>query len=138
MALPIRWTEGFRSGERGAVIIEFAMVAPVLIMLVLGVVQVALLLSQQQGLTAAAREGARTASFPSSTRADIDAAVADAYATTVGSPPTIVVTPDIDQPCLGRQGQSVQVDLSLTATLDIPFAAGRTVALHSAGTFRCE
>lgn len=114
------------------------MISPVLIMLVLGLVQIGLLLSQQQSLNAAAREGARTASFPGSSQTDIETAVANAYSTSFGPSPAVTVTPDVTQPCLNRQGLEVTVDVALTASLDIPFLAGQTVQLDSAGVFRCE
>ncbi len=127
-----------RTDEKGAVIIEFAFVAPLLIMLTLGVVQISFLLLQQQTLQAAAREGARTASFPSSTSVDIQLAINRALSAGGESNPTIIISPGGDEPCDGRRGEPVKVELQTTAELDIPFLAGQTVSLSGAGTFRCE
>lgn len=129
-----------RNRERGAVIIEFAMLTPVLLMVTLGIFQVSLLLFQQQALHSAAREGARIASLPTSTVADIESAANDAtVGVTFATAPTITLTPDNGTPpCEGRATLPVTVDMATTARLDIPFVAGRTVTLTSSATFRCE
>jgi Flp pilus assembly protein TadG len=46
--------------ERGAVAVEFALLLPILVALLLGVIEFSLALNAQQTLTNAAREGART------------------------------------------------------------------------------
>ncbi|NIH65555.1 Flp pilus assembly protein TadG, partial [Modestobacter marinus] len=46
--------------ERGAAIVEFALVLPVLLVLLLGIVEYSLAFNAQATLSAAAREGART------------------------------------------------------------------------------
>ncbi|SOE02941.1 TadE/TadG family type IV pilus assembly protein [Blastococcus haudaquaticus] len=46
-------------GERGAAAVEFALVAPVLILLVLGIIEFSKVYNSQSTLSAAAREGAR-------------------------------------------------------------------------------
>ena len=45
--------------ERGAAVIEFAIVLPILILLVFGIVQFSIVYNRVQGLHAAAREAAR-------------------------------------------------------------------------------
>lgn len=125
--------------ERGAVLIEFATLMPLLMIMTMGIFQTGLILFQQQALHSAAREGAREAAFPDSTAAEIKQAANDAMVgASFGTTPTIVITPAVDQPCVGRSGEAVTVQLSATATLDIPFLAGQTVNLSSAATFRCE
>lgn len=49
-----------RRGERGAAAVEFALVLPVLILLVLGVIEFSRVYNVQISLSNAAREGART------------------------------------------------------------------------------
>lgn len=62
--------------HRGATAVEFALVAPVVILVVFGAVVLAGLFMTQNTLTAAAREGGRVASLPSVTsQATIVAAV---------------------------------------------------------------
>jgi hypothetical protein len=59
-----------REGRSGAALVEFAIVAPVIFLLVLGLIQFAGLLMNQNVLTAAVREGGRTASLPTCVSAD--------------------------------------------------------------------
>ena len=47
-------------GERGAAIVEFALVVPVLLVLLLGIMEYSKAFNAQSSLAAAAREGART------------------------------------------------------------------------------
>lgn len=48
-----------RNGERGSAIIEFALLLPILLLVLLAVVQVGVLASDQLVITQAARAGAR-------------------------------------------------------------------------------
>lgn len=56
-----RWF--LRAGERGSAVVDFVLVTPLLVLVALGVVQVALVLHVRATLTAAAAEGARAASL---------------------------------------------------------------------------
>jgi Flp pilus assembly protein TadG len=87
--------------ERGAELIEFALVFPLLLLLVLGMVDFGFLFQRYEVLTNAAREGARLGVLPTYTNADICARVYSyiqgsglAVAGTCPSPtnPTIVPT----------------------------------------------
>ena len=53
-----------RNGERGAELIEFALVFPLLMMVVLGCVDFAFVFHHNEVITNAAREGARVGSLP--------------------------------------------------------------------------
>ncbi|MDH3294737.1 MAG: pilus assembly protein [Acidimicrobiia bacterium] len=136
-------TPQHRSSERGAAIVEFALVAPILIMIMMGVVQLGLLLHQQQGIHAAAREGARQGSFPGATETEIEAAVATALnEINLASAPVVTITPvnpsgiPCDETVPGAD--SVTVNVQVAAALDIPFLAGQNVDLTGEGTFKCE
>src|SRR5487761_1588895 len=50
-------------GQDGAAAVEFAIVLPVLVLLLFGVIQFGLAYNRQQGLNAAVREGSRLASI---------------------------------------------------------------------------
>ena len=52
-----------RPGDRGSAVVEFALVAPLLLLLALAVIQVAFALHVRATLTAAASEGARAAAL---------------------------------------------------------------------------
>ncbi len=85
---------GLIRSERGAELIEMAIVTPILLLLVMGIVDFGFLFQRFVVLTNAAVEGARVASMPGYTAADAQARV-QAYATNGGVPGavTAVVTP---------------------------------------------
>ena len=67
-----RLLAGFRSDSRGAAIIEFAFVAPVLILFLIGIARFGILFMANAGLRSAVQEGARCATiFPRPTDAQI-------------------------------------------------------------------
>ena len=51
-----------RKNEKGQTLVEFAIVLPILLLLVMGIIQFGIIFSAQIALTNAAREGARAAS----------------------------------------------------------------------------
>src|SRR5215831_8178385 len=73
--------------QRGAELIEFALVLPLLLLLVLGIVDFGFLFQRMEVITNAAREGARIAVLPSYTNADVQARVCN-YLTSGGVPTT--------------------------------------------------
>lgn len=108
--------------ERGAAVVEFVLVMVLLVPLVLGIAQVALVLHVRNTLAAAASEGARASSplgaTPSDgadrTRSMIRAALDDRYAsdvtsswTTMDGLPGAVVEVHAAVPALGLFGPSV-------------------------------
>ncbi len=64
-----------RAGERGSELVEFALVFPLLLLVVLAIVDFGFLFQRYEVLTNAAREGARVAVLPGYTTADIQARV---------------------------------------------------------------
>lgn len=71
--------------ERGAELIEFALIFPLLLLVMLGIVDFGFLFQRYEVLTNATREGARLASLPSYGEADVKRRVCD-YLTTGGVP----------------------------------------------------
>ena len=68
-------------GERGASLLEFALVLPLIVMLVLGLVSSGVAYNEKITLTHASREAARfAATYPVSNAADLDAWLADVEA----------------------------------------------------------
>jgi Flp pilus assembly protein TadG len=125
--------------ERGAAAVEFALVLPLLILLIFGVVEFSITYNRQQALHAAAREGARTASLPSSTQTNIHDAVTNALTgVNFTSTPSISTSPAATQPCSGRSGQTVTVTVQASTNLDIPLWGNDVVTLTGRGEFRCE
>jgi Flp pilus assembly protein TadG len=64
-------------GRRAAAAVEFALVAPLLVMLILGMVELGRMLMVQQILTNSAREGARKAVLPGVTQSQVEAVMDD-------------------------------------------------------------
>ena len=93
--------------ERGAELIEFALVFPLLLLVILGIVDFGFLFQRMEVVTNAAREGARVAVLPGYANADAEARVTD-YIEAGGLPTAwqlgpVVVT-DVTIPCRQRFG----------------------------------
>jgi len=113
--------------EHGAAVVDFVLVSLVLVPLVLGLVQVALVLHVRNTLTAAATEGARYAATVdrqpqdgvARTRAQITGAIADRFAgdvsaadVVVGGVPTVEVRVRATVPPLGLWGPGVELEVT--------------------------
>jgi Flp pilus assembly protein TadG len=87
--------------ERGAELIEFALVFPVLLLVVLGIVDFGFVFQRMEVVTNAAREGARIAVLPGYAVADVKARVTN-YVQTGGLPTTaanpVVAVTDVSIP----------------------------------------
>jgi Flp pilus assembly protein TadG len=102
-----------RVSRRGAAATEFAIVAPVFLLLVIGILELGRALMVQQVLINASRVGVRQAITLGATTAEVQAAVED-YAASVAVPGVSVnVTPD---PATASAGDSIQV------TTSVPFS----------------
>jgi Flp pilus assembly protein TadG len=71
------WISRFRSRDDGAQLVEFALLAPLLLLLVLGIVEFGWLFSQNNDVRHGAREGARAAAVSLGGNATIRAAACD-------------------------------------------------------------
>jgi Flp pilus assembly protein TadG len=116
-----------RRGDRGAAVVDFVLVLVVLVPLVLGIFQVALVLHVRNTLTAAASEGARYAATLDRpveagalrTREQISGALAEQFAgqvtarsTTVAGAPGVEVDVSAEVPPLGIWGPAVRLRVS--------------------------
>ena len=112
--------------ERGAAVVDFVLVTVVLVPLVLGIAQLALVLHVRNTLTAAASEGARLAATVDHgpgdgvalTRARVAGALAGGYAddvvgseTSVDGYPGVVVRVRAEVPALGLFGPAVSLQV---------------------------
>ena len=79
--------------RRGVAAVEFAIVAPMLVMLVFGIIEVGRLMVVQQVLTNASREGARQAVVHRSTGTDVESVVTNHLKNGSVSHATVTVTP---------------------------------------------
>lgn len=138
--------------ERGVAAVEFALIAPVLFMLIFGIISFGLAWSQKNVFVGAAREGARYAAVmcqPNTSGSTIcttdlvkaritDAAVGypvdlnnGSFSVTVGDPPTSGVD------CTTASGQPVTVSWTQPIQLDVPFIPiNLNVPIEA--VFRCE
>jgi Flp pilus assembly protein TadG len=134
--------------------LEFALVAPLLIILVFGVISFGIIFGQQLALGNAAREAARSGVVEGRTCAQVASAAHDA-ANTIGmsganvtvsvkrgaskAAATDVCASVTANPCKGSvAGDSLYVELGFTAKVMIPLVVTEDVSLESDGVFRCE
>jgi Flp pilus assembly protein TadG len=91
MTARARWTRVWRC-ERGAELVEFALIFPTLLLVMLGIMDFGFLFQRYEVVTNAAREGARIAILPGYQNADVQARV-NAYLTAAGvtGPATVTV-----------------------------------------------
>lgn len=125
------------SSEQGASLAEFALVLPVLLMILFGIIEFGLVFSRSQAVEAAAREGGRLASLSSTTTADVSSRVdATLGGITFNSAPAVSVIPTGG--CADREGESVTVIVSVLHRIAIPFVFDSDVTLTGQAVFRCE
>jgi Flp pilus assembly protein TadG len=137
-AIRVRRTSQGHS-ERGAAAVEFALVLPLLILLVFGIVQFAIAYNRVQGLHASAREGARIASLPQTTQSEITARITSSLSgVPLDGPPSINVSPSTTRPCHNRSGETVTVTVQAVTNLDIPLWGAVSKTVTGKGEFRCE
>lgn len=115
---------------------EFALVLPILLAVLFGIVEFGIAFNRAQAVEAAAREGARLASISTTTDADVEARVTDTLA---GMPldgvPMVSVSP---APCLGRPGEEVTVEVTVAQNVEIPLVNSWLIFLNGEAVFRCE
>ena len=144
--MPARYISRLRRRDsRGSAAVEFALVLPVVLLLVLGIVDFGRMLNAQITVSAAAREGARWAAL----RLDTTTGVTVASRVTTASPglapaPTTAVLSSC--PATPAAGQNASVTVSATYTLLTPlrtisglFGGGLpgSVTLTGRGVMRC-
>jgi Flp pilus assembly protein TadG len=115
-------------------VVEFAVVAPVLLLLVLGIVEFGRLMMVQQILTNASREGARRAILEQSTAEQVETLVNDYLAGTSISGAAVEILPtDLDKVEFGdRVTVKVSVRYDQVSWLPSPwFLSGKTITAQS-------
>lgn len=118
------------TAERGSAVVEFALVLPLVLVLLLGIVEVAVVARSEIQLVHAAREGAReAAASPDTSRsaAAVRAALGDA-----GRRARVSVT----RPA--NIGERATVRVSLRHTVAAPFFGGFSLDLQAHSTMRVE
>jgi Flp pilus assembly protein TadG len=100
--------------RRGAAVVEFAIVAPVLLLLLLGMIECGRMIMVQQSITTAAREGARTAIVEGTSASSATASVQSFLSGTGIRGATVTVGPN-------KTG-SVPHGQPITVTVSVPFS----------------
>ena len=117
---------------------EFAMVLPLLLILIFGLIEFGIAFNRAQAVEAAAREGGRLASLSTTTSEQIKIRVDEALDGIPKDYPVDVVT---GFSCFGRQGEEVHVTVTLRHNINIPLIPSlspKTITLQSKAVFRCE
>lgn len=121
--------------ERGAVVVEFALVLPLLVLFVFGIVEFGRAYNARLELTSAVREGARTAAIGGT---GVDAAtIAERTRKAAPGLPAgqITVTSTL---CAGTPvPPNAEVSASYPFRYDIPLLGSRTANLTATGVMRC-
>lgn len=128
---PRRAARAERSDD-GAVMVEFALVVPVLLMLLVGIIQFGQAYNTQLALQASAREGARAAALGQSP-AEVTTRVEEAAA------PHDDIAIDLTEAVCPADGDGqAKVSVSKTFTFGIPFVPELgEVDLSASGVMRC-
>ncbi len=143
-----------RLRERGASAVEFAILVPVLVMIVFGIVYFSIYFNAAQGTQAAAREGARLASLRGTSANAACLAARDALAgvsvdegsatfgVAAGAAPTSFSSSCSGSstsayPCVSGTG-NVFVTVRADVTFAVPFVLSGAQTVSSTARFRCE
>ena len=129
--------------QRGAVAVEFALIMPVLLLILVGTLEFGRVWSQLQVFQGAAREGARCAAVKAAgfSTCDIQGRInssAGAYTPATNATVTINGVPAPAGCTAVTRGQDVKVSWVQPLTVDIPFWNDVTIDATVAGVFRCE
>ena len=104
-----------RKQRRGAAVVEFAVVAPVFLLLIFGMVEYGRMMMVQQVLTNASREGARRAVLDGTTTTEVVNAVTDYLTSASITANDLDITVDPNPPNSAAFGEPV------TVTVSVPF-----------------
>jgi Flp pilus assembly protein TadG len=133
------------SREEGVAAVEFALILPVLALLLFGVLEFGRVWSQYQVYQGAAREGARCAAVKATDFSDCDIQTsirnaADPYKLSVANADVkLVGGGSRPNGCLDAdQGEDVQVSWQQSLNINIPFWNDVTMTPTIKAVFRCE
>lgn len=140
-----------RSGERGAELVEFALVLPLLLVVFGGIIDFGLLLQRHQVLSNAAREGARIRVLPGYGTSDVEARVQAYVREGISDPaatPATTVTIVTLTPSTGPSFDAARVTVSLTESFLVlgpivnlaggTWTFGTTITMQANSTMRVE
>ena len=117
--------------DRGAAAVEFALILPILVLLLFGIFIFGQIFNMQISLTGAAREGARVMAIHNDWPAAEAATIAAAPSVTNPEP---VAT---RSPLACSPGEDITVTASRAVTYDIPLFGEVALTLRGEGVMRC-
>lgn len=127
---------GRDGSQRGAVAVEFALILPVLLLILMGTIEFGRVFSQFQVYNGAAREGARCAAVQATTFSDC---VVQTRIDEAASPYEVAGPANVSLTCTDSTvGDPVTVSWLQDFDLDIPFWGDVTLDRTIKATFRCE
>jgi Flp pilus assembly protein TadG len=138
-----------RRGSRqdGAIAVEFALILPLLLLILLGTIEFGRVYSQMQVFQGAAREGARCAAVAASSTCSIQDRIdsaSGAYtpgttaSVQVGTGPVVAADSSAAGCSNATVGQDVRVYWSQPLEIEIAFWKDVTISADIEGVFRCE
>lgn len=131
-----------RKNRKGAAVVEFALIAPILFLLVFGMIEFGRMIMVQQVLTNAAREGARLAVLdsPTPTAGPVTAAVRNYLQTAGIASATVTINPP--EPTTAGYGAPITVTVSVpfgnVTWLPVPMFISRNRQLTASVVMRRE
>ena len=126
--------------ERGAAAVEFALLLPLLVVILFGIIEFGIALSRVIAYTSAAREGARYAAVhcaPDAIQCN-DALIQARVAQAANGDPIGPGAPHADRDCTLATGDPVTVAWEQHVPIDVPLLPDLSWDMTIAGTFRCE
>ena len=127
------------SRDQGVAAVEFALILPVLALILFGVLEFGRVWSQYQVFQGAAREGARCAAVASTSECDVQTEIDQAAAPWDPPNATIQVIGGSAGPCTDAdRGKDVQVSWQQPLQINIPFWNDVTINSTIKAVFRCE
>jgi Flp pilus assembly protein TadG len=131
----LRWRN-----ERGAAAVEFALLLPLLVVILFGIIAFGIALMRTVNYVSAAREGARYAAVhcrPESTSCT-STLIQDRVTQSANGNPIGPGTPAADRDCAVTPGQPVTVSWNQAVPVQIPLLPDLSFTMTVSGTFRCE
>lgn len=116
--------------ERGASAVEFALVLPLLVLILFGIIELGRLYNMQISLTGAAREGARVMAISNDWTA--------AESATIAAAPSVSPTPTASRtPATCSPGADIEVRATSDLSYNIPLFRSGVIAIEGRGVMRC-
>lgn len=109
-----------RHQRRGAAVVEFALVIPVMLVFTFGMIELSRMSMVKESLTQASREGARVGVRPTATAAAVRARVAEELEILGLTTAQVTITPDVLSEAMPGDNVRVEVSIPLSDASWVP------------------